>query len=946
MNSEITQKEVNCLALTFFFEYLRGHNIDPKIVLEGFGLPLEYFENRTNWISYATFLEIEKRVGDLFPDQPDVFFDIGRTFASTKSMGFARVIVRAVLSPYAVYSRVPRLVKKFLFPFVDITFEKTARNHLLGTYKFTPGYAPSEAYLATVRGILTGVPAILGASEAEVLMKRVSELEATYDIAFGEKWVGPWQFIKRFFGRLFGTLKAQLQNARDALKDLEETNKLLQDKVDALTIAEAGLREFSQTLELRVKERTVELEDARGKLEDTVDRLKRSDQSRSDFFTNVSHELKTPLALILAPVDDLEAQMKKAEMHNGLNSVHLIRDNAKLLLRHINEILDFAKIDSGKIQLQREDVDLNQFLADVVVSLQPLALKKRLNFTYEKPAEDIHLPMDPKLIRRVFVNLLSNAIKYVEEEDDVTIRVSYNDDEVQIAVADTGPGIPPEYHATIFERFSRVPDSRGRTIEGTGVGLAMVREIVQLHHGDIKVTSQLGMGATFTVTLPRKVPAEELATSTQRQQTTQEYSSKSLSDIPLALPTSETTADLQTMQSATPQEKRPVVTEQSYEHGTLLLVEDNPSMRDFVQRLCSERYNVIAAPDGQQGLNIAAKELPDLILSDVMMPVMNGYEMCRRLRANPVTRNIPVVLISARHGTEAAVEALEAGANDFIVKPFSAHELLARLDTQLKVRRLTLALIRAEKQSSLSTLAAGIGHEVLNPLNAVINGSAALRLTIQRIAQTTSSKEIAAFDALINSIENAGRRIQKVVDAILAVTRQSPNGLQMAESRLSDRIDAVLAVLNYRIGKINVHREVLWNEPILCYPDLLHQVILNLVVNAIDATSASGGQNIWITTDCVDGMARLHVRDDGTGVPRHLRNRIFDAFFTTKAPGAGTGLGLAICKEIADLHGGTIDLNPQQEAGAEFVFSIPTSQPEPNKEITIAPNLQAVLPPP
>ena len=1064
MEAQTGAGKVSCMALMTFYAYVEERGIERLRLQEGLPYSTEYLDNRTNWIDYPTFLEIERRLASLFPEEPELFYEVGKTIGKTRSLGFLRAISRALISPFQVYLRLPRLMKRFLFRFFTAKYRKTSWNSVRGEYVFDEECPPSEAFLATARGILTSVPFMMGAPEAKVVLTRHSPTQVVIDVEFTE-WLGPAHYIKTLYHNLIRVLSLRWRSPGEAAFELEDTNRLLMEKVDDLTEAKAeldrrvrdlsilnaisraatselevdlllsnavtvisrelggaptviltegeepGLRvgassgltkaqkrglaelaaqgsdqyaglaeaarvvapgpanadwvalpmrsrerllggvllqvnppdqddrrlfesiagelavamenaisykviaDLRDNLEIRVHERTAELEDATGKLADTVGRLERTDRAMRDFFTNVSHEFKTPLTLILAPLDELERSLREAGQEDNLGNIQVMRSNANNLLRLVTEILDSASLDARQMPLQLEALELSRFVEDVVVALRPLAERKEIDLTCRTPEEEVPVRADAKQLRRALVNLITNAVKYCETGDQVTATVSTEGERVAVEVADTGPGIPDEQQVNVFERFRRASDSRGRIIEGSGIGLAMVKEIATLHGGGIELESEVGRGSIFRLVLPSGPPTTEgsdqavtgrLPDDELVQRASDEQLRQDRSPPPGPTPAAEGRAHL------------------TAPTARVLLVEDNPQMRGFIGGLLGQRYQVLTAEDGEEGLAAAREELPDLVLSDVMMPRLNGHEMCRLLKDDPQTSNIPVVLISARHGTEAALDGFSAGADDFVVKPFSAPELLARVAAQLRIRTLTTSLLRSEKQAMLAIVSAGIAHEVLNPVNAVVNAVPPLRRCLTRLMDGESTeKSFKTGDALLGAVEESGRRIHDVIRAFLAFARQDDE-LRLKPTRLSDGIDSVLSILGYRLsGRATIHRNFYWDEPLMCYPNLVGQAVMNLVLNALDAVAEGRGGNVWIETSLQGETVRIGVRDDGPGIPQEDRERVFAPFYTTKAPGAGTGLGLAISREIAALHGGSVELVPSDSGGAELVIAIP-----------------------
>jgi signal transduction histidine kinase len=1053
------RKEVSCLALTFFYDYLAAHGKSRLVVQEGLPYTPQFLDDRLNWIDYATFLEIERRVAAQFPDDPDLFVKIGLSLGTTGGLGFIRVILRAVISPFAAYSWIPILVKRFLFPFVTVKFEQTGPSSVRGTYVFDQNYPPSESFFDTVHGMLISVPHMLGAPPARITRNRISTHEMHFDIQVAQ-WAGLGQRIRGWLGWVMTVLRLRRQNMQEAAAELEYANRLLQEKVDALTEAKAQLdrrvrdltllntlgrtatseldlkrtlriaaqvisegldgcpvsiliaegsppglvaatylpvdpqqastlrtlshpdnpwtqallhrresvrlpvagqawtavplqsrqrtvgalllgldagqpqdqglleslasqlaiavenaisyrliAELRDTLEMRVEERTAELEEARTKLEDTVARLEQADRAKANFFTNVNHELRTPLTLILAPLDDLEVQLAEAPAE-VTDQLRHIRRNAAHLLHLVNEILDFSKLDAGGMKIEPQDIDLAEIVDDVVATLHPLATRKQLTVIWEPPSLGVPVSGDPRLLRRVVVNLLGNAVKYTRARDSIVVRVRGEQEAAVVEVEDSGPGIRVEDQGHIFERFHRAADADVRA-EGSGIGLAMAHDIVQLHAGTIELVSEPEQGCLFRVRLPRGSATMTTARVERRAQERPVTDAVDLDAAHLLGP-----AVWEAPERPSPQD-REISTR-------VLLVEDNPEMRDFLHRMLVRQHNVLLAEDGVRGLELAAAELPDVVVSDVMMPRMDGYTLCRRLKDSPMTRNIPVILVSARHGTDAALEGFAAGADDFVTKPFSPPELLARVNAQIRIRTLAVTLIRLEKQSSLGVLAAGIAHELLNPVNAIINAVPSIRKSLDRIkAGQATTRDPDMVNALLDAVEASGGRMHGVVRGVLTYSRQE-RVPRLAESPLSTEIESVLSILRFRLDQgFTVHRAYGFDEPVAHYGEWIGQAVMNLVGNALDAMQGNGGKNIWIRTEKDGNRVRIRIRDEGPGVPAPLREKIFDAFYTTKPPGTGTGMGLAISREIIEMHRGTLELNTAVTTGAEFVISLP-----------------------
>ena len=409
------------------------------------------------------------------------------------------------------------------------------------------------------------------------------------------------------------------------------------------------------------------------------------DRAKTAFFSNVSHEFRTPLTLMIGPAEDILSS-PETRPKNRENAA-VIHRNALRLLKLVNTLLEFMRIEAGRTRASFEATDFNAFTAELVSSFRSTIERAGVRFvvTGDDPttrAPDVFLDCD--MWERVVLNLLSNAFKHTFEGE-IVVRTHVDAAHATLEVRDTGVGIPADQLPRIFERFHRVPNARSRTHEGTGIGLALVQELVRIHGGKMSVESAVGKGTTFTVTLPvgraHLSPEQLAAPRAERERRGGAGSTTAfVEDARRWLPAGsaaggETTGAGDVDEGA----ELPTV------HGRVLVADDNADMREYVARLIRGRgHDVIAVGDGLAALAMMKSHAPDIVLSDVMMPGLDGFELLRRVRADPETRGTPVILLSARAGEEARVEGMAAGAADYLVKPFSARELLARVDAQVE----------------------------------------------------------------------------------------------------------------------------------------------------------------------------------------------------------------------------------------------------------------------
>lgn len=406
------------------------------------------------------------------------------------------------------------------------------------------------------------------------------------------------------------------------------------------------------------------------------------DRAKTTFFSNVSHEFRTPLTLMLGPTEDALANPEKALRGPELETVHR---NELRLLKLVNTLLDFSRLEAGRVTASYQPTDLSAYTIELASIFRSAIEKAGLTYTVESRPLPQPVYVDHEMWEKIVLNLISNALKSTFEGS-IALELSDKSDHVEFTVRDTGTGIPQEELSHLFERFRRVEHARRRTHEGSGIGLALVYELLAMHDGKITVQSQMGKGTTFTVSLPygsRHLPkdrvrpeAEQIVAGMSRKAFIQE----ALSWLPQHQVGD--TASREDMEAADALSAPPPGTAG---RPHVLLVDDNRDMREYVQRLLSSRFEVTTAKNGREALEKANRQKPALVLSDVMMPEMDGFQLLAALRENPAMSSVPVVLLSARAGEESLIEGMMSGADDYVVKPFTARELLARVEAHIKI---------------------------------------------------------------------------------------------------------------------------------------------------------------------------------------------------------------------------------------------------------------------
>jgi len=413
------------------------------------------------------------------------------------------------------------------------------------------------------------------------------------------------------------------------------------------------------------------------------------DSAKTTFFSNVSHEFRTPLTLMLGPLEEIQKEARERLSPERDELLATVRRNGLRLLKLVNTLLDFSRMEAGRAQTSYQPTDLASFTSEIASAFDSAMKNAGLCFSVEclPIADPVYVDRD--MWEKIVLNLLSNAYKFTFEGD-VALTLKSLDGAVELQVRDTGVGIPEEHREHVFERFHRIESTRVRTYEGTGIGLALVQELVKLHGGGVRVESAVGAGSTFTVTIPSgtdHLPAERIqaaqtfASTTIRAESYVEELKQWLGIEPgLAVDA----AMLPKQATLAPSLEPPP----SGKRELIVLADDNADMRHYLTRLLSKRYEVHAAADGLQALEVTRKLRPVLVLADVMMPELDGFGLLRAIREDSSLASTPVILVSARAGEESRVEGLEADADDYLIKPFAARELLARVAAHVKMASL------------------------------------------------------------------------------------------------------------------------------------------------------------------------------------------------------------------------------------------------------------------
>jgi signal transduction histidine kinase len=672
-----------------------------------------------------------------------------------------------------------------------------------------------------------------------------------------------------------------------------------------------------------------------------ADMLAELDRAKTAFFSNVSHELRTPLTLILGP---LEEEMRQAGAPR--KRLELIWRNSLRLLKLVNTLLDFSRIEAGRIEASFEPADLPAFTAELAGVFRSVVEKAGLRLIVDCPplAEPVYVDRD--MWEKIVFNLLSNAFKFtLQGRIEIKLHEAVSSPDaarcVCLSVRDTGTGIPAPELPHIFERFYRVRNAEARSHEGTGIGLALVHELTRQHGGSVRVDSAEGHGTTFTVSIPMgmaHLPKDRIgavpslvSTDTGARPFVEE-SLRWLPDSPGAKETSP--ARNLTRPEAQPEQKS---------KPRILLADDNSDMRDYVSRLLAARgYEVIATENGRAALEAARAQPPSLVLSDVMMPYLDGFELLRELRKNPATSAIPIILLSARAGEEARVEGVEAGADDYLTKPFSARELLARVKTHLElaeVRRAAMEKLRISEEQLRLALTDKAAHleklvqqrtaklrETIGELEAfsysIAHDMRAPLRSLQGFSEILMTDHGGKLDAdcqqLLRRISGSAARMDKLIQDVLNYSRvmrgEFPLETVDVAQLLRDIVDTY-PMLTPDKAEILLEGQF---PPVLGNEAMLTQVFSNLMGNAVKFVPGKTRPRIKVWAEPRDGRVRLFVQDNGIGIELDQHEKIFAMFQQVNKKFEGTGIGLAIVKKAVERMGGKVGLQSEPGRGSTF----------------------------
>ncbi len=683
-----------------------------------------------------------------------------------------------------------------------------------------------------------------------------------------------------------------------------------------------------------------QLDQNKREIEETNRKLIEMDKLKSRFFANVSHEMRTPLTLLIAPLETLLRRFEGSSDINTHELLETMRNNSMRLLKLINDLLDLVRVEAGRMDIKSDPLSMEDFFRGLSSAIRQVAADKNIQVETRVDETLGTILTDRDKLEKILLNLLFNALKFTPSGGRIQLLAEKQEDQVLLTVSDTGIGIAEKNLPFVFDRFWQADNSSRRKYQGVGIGLALVKELSEMMGGGVSVKSAEGKGATFIVRLPCK-KALPLAHDDREIVPTAPGDAKADSGEWLSNLYRRAEFFAAPAERPAPNAEQPVTL--SGRKPVALIADDEPDMQHFLRTELQRDYDLIQATDGVQALEKTELFLPDVVLLDMMMPEMDGLDVCKALRAREATAGIPIILLTARADEETKYDALQMGANDFLAKPFSATELHARIknlvDSHNYQRKLSkqnqaltsaieqikdteTQLVQSEKLASLGRMSAGIIHEINNPLNFATTGIFALRNKTKNLPED----QRADFTEILNDVEEGLKRVRNIVSDLRVFTHPEsgpPESVDVAEA-----LNASLRFLASEWkGKVRIDTSIPPGQIAQATRNKLVHILVNLIQNSLDALADKkfDGEEPAISIEgrVEEGKSIIVVRDNGTGIDPKNMAKIFDPFFTTKDVGEGMGLGLSICHRIVRGYGGHINVKSEPGRFCEFILDFP-----------------------
>lgn len=676
------------------------------------------------------------------------------------------------------------------------------------------------------------------------------------------------------------------------VEDVTEFIKLKQKRTEQHKLAEE-LKTKANQMETEIFRRAQEIQE-------TNKKLREAEKAKSEFFANVSHELRTPLSLILSPLESILSGKYGAVSSGQEQFLHTIHNNALRLLQIVNGLLDFSKFEAGKMNVHREPTDIAGLIKTILNDFESMMRGKKIDLAFKiefKP--DTYVMMDRYLLERILFNLLSNAAKFTEDGGKVLVRASLEGDNLSVSVADTGIGIPEFAIKNLFHKFSQVEGSSIRRFEGTGLGLAMIKEFAELLGGTASVKSEIDKGSIFTMhclapvtdTIPDKSrPIAEKRSLIPHYHTTQpEYNQESSNKENLL---------------------------------KVLVCEDNEELLSYIVSILHDLCQIKTASDGEQALELVQSWSPDLVLSDVMMPKRDGISVCKEIKSNPETSRIMVVLLTALTHREAMLKGWEAKADEYLFKPFHPEELLTRINSLLSAirdRKNTHFVLEqknkqlADANAELESFSYSVSHDLRSPLRSISGYS---KILGEDLGDKLNEEGKRTLDTIVHNAS----KMSKLIDDLLEFSKLGRKDLVKRDIDVAHLVKGIVDELCPKV-KVVFHDLIQTKAD----PSLITQVWINLLSNAIKYSSKKENPYVEVGSSRNNGEVIYYVKDNGAGFSMEYTNKLFGVFqrLHKESEFKGTGIGLALVKRIVARHHGRVWAEGKVDEGATFYFSLP-----------------------
>ena len=792
---------------------------------------------------------------------------IGRSVFKHRALRFVFGIARLLMTPMGFHRWLnkPRDgVGNQFFTCVTPTFRELGPDTCDLELALPPGHEVASGFFLITKGNLIEMSTLFGYQPSEVTLEPLPH-GARYRVRIPTK--------RTLRGRLWAALTWPFA-ARAVARELKAANETLVGQNEELQTANHDLENYRTNLEKLVDERTAQLREAQG--------------AREKFFSHISHEIRTPLSLVILAAGDVESRGRDVLDTRAKQSLGSITDAARRLLRLVDELLLLAAGQEDKLELHKTPTDLVASLVQLHAAWRPAAENAGLELALRAPGKLV-AKVDAVALERIATNLVSNAVKYTPREGSVAIELVDEPDGVRLSVFDTGVGIDAELGTRLFRRFERAKSAETLAV-GTGIGLSLVKQLVEAHGGTIEALPRDAGGTEMRVMLPPCVRTDEPVST---------RSPRVLDRVTVPPPIS----------------SGQVFEARGISAGTILLAEDDPFLADQIATLLSERYTVVVGLDGQAALDLVGKHQPQLLITDVDMPRMTGLELAPRFRATVGDQLAPIIILSAVTDLGTRVAGLQAGAIDYVSKPFDPRELEARVHAQFRMRDLALRLYRAEQVSTLGMLTSGLAHELRNPANGIVNAIEPIR---EMLPATTPKGVSSLLDVLQDCAEQIGFMSSQLLGF------RGGAALELHPANANELITRAASLAGRSLTGVTLKSPPGQERSVMCAPQLFVQVLSNLIENGAHAAGKGGWVEVRVQKSDTGGTV-FEVTDSGQGVPVAIRDKIFEPFFTTKPQGVGTGLGLSVARAIVQRHAGLLEVRERGDQTA-FVIELPDTR--------------------